>query len=210
MSTEITNINQLDLTKSYTYADYFTWQFQDRVELILGKVFRMSPAPSSKHQHAVSVLHGTIYQYLKGKPCRVFPAPFDVILPLQKVKNNVVQPDVTVICNPAIITEKGCDGVPDLVMEIVSKSSVTRDLHEKYKLYEQAGVKEYWIVHPQDRTLVIFKLNPEGMYQPSKPLTNGDIATSQILPGLAVDLDELFVDVVEEPEEGYYPNSIRI
>jgi Uma2 family endonuclease len=207
----ITDINQLDLTKSYTYADYLTWQFQERVELILGKVFRMSPAPSSKHQHTVAVLTSGIFQYLKGKPCRVFPAPFDVILPLQNVRNNVVQPDVTVICNPAIITEKGCDGVPDLVMEIVSKSSVTRDLHEKYKLYEQAGVKEYWIVHPLDRTLVIFKLDADGAYQPSKPLTKGDIANSQILPGLNIDLDELFVDVVEEPEEGYYPEgTIRI
>jgi Uma2 family endonuclease len=210
MPAEITDINQLDFSKHYTYADYLTWKFQERVELIFGKIFRMSPAPTSKHQHAVSVIHGTIFQYLKGKPCRVFPAPFDVVLPLKNVKNNVVQPDVTVIGNPAIITDKGCHGVPDLLVEIVSKSSVTRDLHEKYKLYELSGVREYWVVHPQDRTLIIFLLGEDGSYIPSKPLTRGDTARSHILQGLAVDLDELFMDIVEEPEEGYYPNAVRL
>jgi Uma2 family endonuclease len=210
MAAEITDINQLDFSKNYTYADYLTWRFQERIELIFGKIFRMSLAPSSKHQHASIVIGSAIYNYLKGKPCRVFPAPFDVILPLQNVKNNVVQPDVTVICNPAIITDKGCDGVPDLVVEIVSKSSVTRDLHEKYKLYELCGVREYWVVHPQDKTLIIFILSSAGVYQPSKPLTKGDIATSSILPGLEIDLNELFIDLVEEPEEGYYPNAVRI
>jgi Uma2 family endonuclease len=210
MATEITDINQLDFSKQYTYADYLTWKFQERVELIFGKIFRMSPAPSSKHQHASVVISSAIYQYLKGKPCRVFTAPFDVILPLKNVKNNVVQPDVIVICNPAIITEKGCEGVPDLVVEIVSKSSVTRDLHEKYKLYELSGVREYWVVHPQDKTLIVFVLGNDGNYIPAKPLTKGDVATSQILPGLQVNLDELFMDVVEEPEEGYHPNAVRI
>jgi len=210
MANEITDINQLDLTKSYTYADYLTWRFQERVELIMGKIFKMSPAPSSKHQHAVTVLNGTIYQYLKGKPCRVFPAPFDVILPIKNVRNNVVQPDVTVICDHLMITERGCEGTPDLVVEIVSKSSVTRDLHEKYKLYEQAGVKEYWIVNPNDRSLIIFILNDKGQYQPSKPLTRGDKAHSTVLPGFELDLDELFIDVVEEPETVYPEGTIRL
>ena len=200
----ITDFNSLDLTKTYTYADYMTWKFQERVELIFGKIFKMSPAPTSKHQYAVSVLHGTVFQYLKGKTCKVFPAPFDVILPASKgVINTVVQPDITVVCDPSKITERGCNGSPDLVMEVISKSSVTRDLHEKYGVYEKAGVKEYWIIHPQDRSLIIFLLDDFGKYQPSKPLTNGDKAASQILPGFVLDLNELFVDVVEEPEETY-------
>ena len=206
----ITDINELDVSKSYTYSDYLSWQFQERVELIMGKIFKMSPAPTSKHQHVVSVLNATIYQFLKGKSCRVFPAPFDVILPIQNVNNNVVQPDVTVICNPEIITEKGCEGVPDLVVEVISTSSVTRDLHEKYKLYELAGIKEYWVVHPQDKTLIIFVLSANRHYQTSKPLTRGDSATSTILHGLTIDLNELFLDLVNEPEEGYHPNAIRI
>jgi len=205
----ITDIGQLDLTKRYTYADYLTWQFTDRVELIMGKIFKMSPAPTSSHQHAVSVLHGTIFHFLKGKPCKVFPAPFDVSLPdISGISQTVVQPDITVICDPARITEQGCNGAPDMVVEVISKSSVKKDLHEKYSIYEQAGVKEYWIVQPQDRSLIIFTLTTAGQYQPSKPLTKGDIATSQVLPGLAIDLDELFIDVVEEPKE-LYPLEVK-
>ncbi len=205
----ITDIGQLDLTKSYTYADYLTWQFTDRVELIMGKIFRMSPAPTSSHQHAVSVIHGTIFQFLKGKPCKVFPAPFDVSLPdASGISQTVVQPDITVICDPSRITEQGCNGAPDMVVEVISKSSVKKDLHEKYSIYEQAGVKEYWIVHPQDRSLIIFTLTAAGQYQPSKPLTKGDLATSQVLPGLAIDLDELFIDVVEEPQ-ALYPLDVK-
>jgi Uma2 family endonuclease len=200
----ITDFNQLDLSGYYTYADYLSWQFQERVELILGKIFRISPAPNSKHQNITMVISASLFHYLKGKPCKVFPAPFDVVLPIKKngVADTVVQPDVTVICDPSKITEQGCEGAPDLVVEIVSKSSVTRDLHEKYSIYEKAGVNEYWIVHPLDKTLIIFTLS-EGKYQPSKPLTKGDIAASKILMGFTLDLNELFIDLVEEPEEDY-------
>jgi Uma2 family endonuclease len=200
----ITDFRQLDVTKSYTYADYRLWQFQERVELILGKVFKMSPAPTSKHQLVVSVLQGSIFQFLKNRNCKVFPAPFDVVLPHPSgIKNTVVQPDITVICDPKKITEQGCMGAPDLVVEVVSKSSITRDLHEKYSVYEQAGIREYWVVHPQDKSLIIFVLNEQGHYQPSKPLTRGDKATSTVLPGLIIDLDDLFEDLFEEPEEAY-------
>lgn len=200
----ITDFQQLDLTKSYTYADYLLWQFRERVELIVGKIFKMSPAPSSKHQYIIAAVNASIFTYLKGRPCKVFPAPFDVVLPSQSgVEDTVVQPDISVICDASKITEKGCSGAPDLIVEVISKSSVSRDLHEKYAVYEQAGVKEYWIVQPQDRTLTIFTLDASGNYQPSKPLTQGDIVTSRILPGLQLDLNELFVDIVEEPEEEY-------
>ena len=207
----ITDISQLDLTESYTYADYLTWQFTDRVELFMGKIFKMSPAPSSRHQYSVSVIHATIFQFLKGKPCHVFPAPFDVSLPDSSgISKTVVQPDITVVCDPSKITEFGCNGAPDLVVEVISKSSVKKDLHEKYGIYEKAGVKEYWIVQPQDRSLIIFTLSTAGHYQPSKPLTKGDTATSRVLPGLEIDLDELFIDLVEEPQEAYYQEVKRI
>lgn len=207
----ITDINQLDLTKSYTYADYLTWQFQERVELIMGKIFKMSPAPTSRHQHVTMVISSGIYQFLKGKPCNVFPAPFDVMLSdATGISNTVLQPDITVVCDPSKITEQGCKGAPDLVIEIISKSSVKKDLHEKYDMYEQAGVKEYWIVNPHDRSLIIFILNDKGSYQPSKPLTRGDKAYSSVLPGFELDLDELFADVVEEPEASYPEGTIRI
>jgi Uma2 family endonuclease len=200
----ITDFQQLDLTKSYTYSDYLCWQFQERVELILGKIFKMSPAPTSRHQYTISILTTSLFQFLKGKPCKVFPAPFDVILPVNAgVKDTVLQPDITVVCDPRKITEQGCMGAPDLVVEIVSKSSVTRDLHEKYEVYEMAGVREYWIVHPHDKTLVVFVLDGNGKYQPTKPLTRGDLATSSVLPGFVLDLNDLFVDMLEEPEVEY-------
>ena len=205
----ITDIGQLDLTKRYTYADYLTWQFTDRVELIRGKIFNMSPAPSSQHQHITLAISSGIYQFLRNKPCKVFQAPFDVLLPdYSGVKNTVVQPDITVVCDESKITKAGCTGAPDLIVEVISKSSVKKDLHEKYEIYEKAGVKEYWIVQPQDRSLIIFILNEEGRYQPAKPLTKGDKACSNILPGLEINLDELFVDVVEEPKE-WYPLDVK-
>lgn len=206
----VTDIRQLDLSGSYTYSDYLTWRFRERVELIMGKVFSMSPAPTSQHQYTVSFITSAFFQFLKGQPCRVFPAPFDVVLPKNNIEDTVVQPDITVVCDSAKITEKGCYGAPDLVVEIVSKSSVKKDLHEKYQVYEQAGIREYWVVHPTDRTLVIFILAPSGKYIPSKPLTRGDKALSTILPGFEMDLDELFADIVSEPEADYELTVNRI
>ena len=203
MST-ITDINQLDQSKHYTYADYLTWRLKDRIELIMGRIFRMSPAPSSEHQQIVSALHGNIYQYLKNKECRVFPSPYDVALASPSGKlDTVVQPDITVICDLSKITEKGCLGAPDLVVEVASKSSIKKDLHEKYSLYEQCGIKEYWMVLPAERSLIIFTLDDNGVYQAAKPLTCGDKVVSQVLSGLEIDLDEIFPDVMQEAEEGY-------
>lgn len=199
----ITDIGQLDKKKAYTYADYLTWQFKDRVELIMGRIFRMSPAPSSEHQQIVSALHANIYQHLRKKDCRVFPSPFDVALPSPSGNlDTVVQPDITVICDLSKITERGCTGAPDLVVEVVSKSSIRKDLHEKYALYEASGIKEYWMVLPTDRSLIIFTLDA-GVYQAAKPLTRGDKVVSHVLAGLEIDLDEIFPNIMEEPEEGY-------
>ncbi len=208
----ITDIKQLDLNKSYTYADYLTWRFMERVELIMGKICNMSPAPKAQHQYISGIVFTAISNYLKGSPCKVFAAPFDVRLPVQNEKgepNTVVQPDISVICNETKIDQDGCNGAPDLIAEIVSKSSVKRDLHEKFDLYEQCGVKEYWIIHPNDKSLSIFLLNEQGKYITSKPLTYGDIAKSNVLSDLEIDLNQVFQDVIKEPEEGYLPEGVR-
>lgn len=211
MGVEITDIDQLDLTKSYTYADYLTWRFQERVELIMGKIFKMSPAPTSQHQHLTTAISSGIFQFLKNKTCKVFSAPFDVSLPdASGINNTVVQPDITVVCDQSKIKQDGCHGAPDLVVEVISKSSVKKDLHEKFTVYEHARVKEYWIVNPNDRSLIIFLLDATGHYLPSKPLTRGDKAHSSVLPGFELDLDELFIDVVEEPTESYPKDMVRI
>nr|WP_321410875.1 Uma2 family endonuclease [uncultured Carboxylicivirga sp.] len=200
----ISNINQLDINKLYTFKDYLTWQFKTRVELIKGRIFKMSPAPSPIHQEVASALNAELYQYLKGKACKVFPAPFDVRLDNDKNgTHTVVQPDLSVICDLMKIDDKGCNGAPDLVVEIISPSTAKKDLHEKYDLYERSGVKEYWIIHPFERTLTCFLLDNAGVYKATKPLTEGDIVKSELLPGFELNLTYIFPEQVQEPEEDY-------
>ncbi len=211
----ITDINQLDFSKKYTYADYLTWQFTERVELIMGRIFKMTPAPRTDHQHISGTVFGGIYSFLKEKPCRVFSAPFDVRFPSESGENggksdNVVQPDICVICDTAKLDDRGCVGAPDLIVEIISKGSVKRDLHEKFELYEQNGVREYWIVTPFEMTVTIFVLAADGTYITSKPLTLGDVAKSGVLPGFELDLDEVFKDLAGEPYEEYEKSINRI
>ncbi len=211
----ITDINQLDTNKIYSYADYLLWRFSERVELIKGKIFRMSPAPTSQHQQIVSTLNFYFYKFVMGTGCKVFPAPFDVRFSRfssesEKDVVSVVQPDITVVCDQGKLDEKGCNGAPDLIVEVVSKSSVSKDLHEKFELYESAGVREYWVVQPNDNTLTIFTLGENGSYLSSKPLTKGDIARSSYLKGFEIDLNELFQDMVSEPAEPYGPNVRRL
>ncbi len=157
----INDISQLDLSGKYTYANYLTWQFKDKVELIMGNIFRMTSAPSASHQGVSALMLGVCINNLKGKSCWVFPAPHDVRLskngsPADKQIETVVQPDICIICDPAKIDERGCNGAPDQVVKIVSNSSIERDPHEKYALYEESGVQEYWIVYPREKSFIIF------------------------------------------------------
>lgn len=197
----ITSIDQLSPDKTYTYADYLTWRFDGLVELIKGKVFNMSPAPTSKHQILSGNLQREISVYLKGKKCKVFAAPFDVRLPKQGTSSlsdkevyTVVQPDLCVICDLEKIDERGCKGAPDLVMEILSKNTSQKDLKDKYEVYEQSGVKEYWVIHPYEATALVYKLDSEGKYVAGRLLTMSDTLTTDILPGLVVSLAEVFED----------------
>src|ERR1700712_3703920 len=149
----------LDVNKVYTYADYFKWRFEERVELIKGRIFKMSPAPNRVHQQIAGNIYRRIGNYLEGKKCEVYIAPFDVRLP-RKSKDDkdiitVLQPDVCVICNPAILDDKGCLGAPDLVVETLSPGSSKKEVQNKYEAYEEGGVKEYWIVDPIRQTLQI-------------------------------------------------------
>lgn len=211
---QITDINLLDPDKHYTYADYLLWRFKERIELIRGKVFKMAPAPSSGHQGIVSALVSSFHQYLKHKTCKVFPAPFDVRLPdtpgeKEEQTVTIVQPDISVICDPDKIDEKGCKGAPDLIVEVLSPNSVSKDLHEKYEVYEKSGVREYWVVHPIEKTVIVF-INKDGKFLPAKPLTIGDQVISTVLPGFALTLDEVFTDSFLESESEYETKSRRI
>lgn len=189
----VENIQDLDFNKTYSYQDYLTWKFQETVELIKGKIFPMSPAPNLNHQEVSSNLHAIFYNYLKKKNCKVFSAPFDVRLSSDHNDiNTVVQPDLCVVCDLTKLDRRGCKGAPDLVIEILSKNNVRHDTHDKLVLYEEAQVPEYWIVHPQDMTLLVFLLNEKGEYETSRPFTKGDFVTPSMFPDLKVDLEEVF------------------
>jgi len=196
----ITDINQLDLSKRYTYADYLTWQFDEMVELIRGKVYRMSPAPGSSHQDVSGELYYQIKHFLKGKKCKAYHAPFDVISPLPNDKQTpdkvttVVQPDLCVICDLEKITAKGCTGAPDWIIEILSKGTAKKDLNEKFELYQNAGVNEYWIVHPSEETVLVYTLNSKKKYELIRqtPFVSDEKVTVGVFDGFDIDLSEVF------------------
>jgi len=196
------SFDELDLSKTYTYADYVSWRFDERLELIKGKIFKMSPAPSGNHQTVTLNISGELYQFLKDKHCRVFVAPYDVRLVRdersdKKVKT-VVQPDVCVICDLAKITDqRSCLGAPDLVVEVLSPGNNSKEIKLKYDLYEEFGVREYWMVYPDEFSLVKYVLNGEGKFTTEgRALTLGDKLTTPILPGFELSLDDVFRNLI--------------
>ena len=121
----VTKFSDLDLTKQYTYADYLLWQFSERVELIRGFIVQMSPAPNRLHQTISSNLTAYLHQNFKGKSCNLYAAPFDVRLPVQSKSKavTVVQPDLCVVCDASKLDDAGCNGSPELVVEILSPNN---------------------------------------------------------------------------------------
>jgi len=189
----VTNFSDLDLNKTYTYADYLNWQFQERVELIKGFINKMNPAPSRKHQQVSSNIHGIFHNILKGKSCNLFHAPFDVRLPIpNKTKDTtVVQPDICIICDESKLDDKGCKGAPDLIVEIISAGNAKHDADTKFKLYEEAGVKEYWMVYPEEKNIFLYYLSHQ-QYIGTKPFTEGEILQSKTFPDLKIPVDDIF------------------
>lgn len=184
----------LDLNKIYTYADYLKWKFEERVELLKGRIFKMS-APNFAHQVIVGEIYGTLRNHLHKQPCRVFIAPFDVRLPRKgnddATITTVLQPDVCVVCDTSKYDTRGCIGAPDIVVEVLSPSNNQKELKNKFDIYEEAGVQEYWIVSPQDNTFLVNTL-VDGKYHTARPMVAGDVVTTSILPGFSLDLKELF------------------
>ncbi len=190
---EITKFSQLKINKLYTYTDYLSWKFEERVELIKGKVFKMAE-PSSGHQKIAGGLTSEIYTFFKNKPCEVYPAPFDVRLPIPKGDKayTVVQPDLCVICDESKIDKRGAKGAPDLAIEIVSPGNSKRDLKDKFEIYQEAGIKEYWIVHPEEKHISIFCLSKEGKYIGLQPITEDDKIKSALFPDLQFEAKDIF------------------
>lgn len=181
---------------TFTYGDYVTWDDNERWEIIAGEAFNMTPAPNRKHQAISAQLMIQIGKQLENRECQVFHAPFDVRLPLDSKKEedieNVVQPDISVICDNNKLDEKGCLGAPDLIIEILSPSTSRKDRMEKFFLYERAGVREYWLVSPDDKMVEIFILGKDGKY--GRPWIYSDIHNVELkaIKNLKIDLQTLF------------------
>jgi Uma2 family endonuclease len=192
-------LSDLDFSKTYSYADYLQWTFEDRLELIKGKIFKMTPAPASVHQRISWIVSGELYSYLKNKNCQAYSAPFDVRLP-RKGENDdkkiftVVQPDVCVICDASKVDARGCTSAPDIVIEILSPGNNQKELNNKYEAYEESGVLEYWLISPQDKSFLKYTL-VNSKYQPSRLMADDAIITTPILPGFELNLNTVFAGI---------------
>lgn len=193
----ITSLSQLDFNGSYTYSEYLKWKFDEYVELIRGKIFPMS-APLSQHQRIVGNLYLDLGNHLRGKQCQVFVAPFDVRLPTYDDKggmiadtDTVVQPDLCVICDPEKVDRRGCNGAPDIIVEVLSPSTAKKDLNDKFDLYEESGVKEYWVVFPDSQAINVYLLQ-NGKYMLLDSYEENAKVPVATLPDLVIDLADIF------------------
>jgi Uma2 family endonuclease len=191
----VTDFNELDLNGSYTYADYLKWNFKERLELFRGKIFKMSPAPSRYHQEVSGNLHGLLWNFFNKNFCNLYAAPFDVRLVKVKSKDEtvitVVQPDMCVVCDETKLDDKGCNGAPDLVIEILSPGNSKKEMGIKFDLYEENEVKEYWIVDPSEKTILIYSLQ-NNKYIGLKPFIEDNNIKSVLFPELDFKLAEIF------------------
>lgn len=191
---EITDINQLDPNGTYSYADYLLWKFKERVELFKGKILKMSPAPSRKHQEVSMNLIAEMLPIFKGQKCKMYTAPFDVRFPKETTENEtiytVVQPDLCVICDENKLDDRGCIGAPDLIIEILSPGNSKREMKDKFRLYEEAEVREYWIVDPNTESVYINVLE-NGKYATQNPIVE-DVVHSHIFPNLNIHTNDIF------------------
>jgi Uma2 family endonuclease len=185
----------LDINKQYTYADYYNWHFPERLELINGYIFSIEPTTYYSHQSIAGELHALLRNFLKGNACKAMIAPFDVRLPRKSKEDKdiitVLQPDICVVCDRSKFDQRGCLGAPDIVAEILSPGNNAKELKNKFDVYEEAGVKEYWVISPQDNTFLINTL-VDGRYVTARPLVAGDTFSSTVLPNFTIDLKELF------------------
>jgi Uma2 family endonuclease len=213
----ITSLSQLDLNDTYSYADYLKWRFDERLELIKGKIFKMSPAPSMQHQQISRRLCRDFFGFFTEKqPCQVFDAPFDVRLydKNKSLKANkdiftVVQPDICVICDKKKLDNRGCLGSPDLIIEILSLGNSKREMKTKFDLYQESGVREYWLVYPYEESVTKFILNDADKFEYAGQYANDDMISPTIFPNFTIDLKDIFYHDEEENDDDE-ENIIRI
>ena len=192
----------LDLNRQYTYADYLTWADGKMRELLNGFIRLMSPAPTLKHAVISRKMSTAMVNFVdrNGGNCQVFYAPFDVRFPKNPEKTaddqiyTVVQPDICVVCDLSKLSERGCLGAPDMVIEILSLSSQRYDFRDKFNIYEAGGVKEYWVVSPKEKGINVFILQDNGKYSDGAVYEGNTKVPVQTLEGLSIDTEALFKD----------------
>lgn len=179
----------------YTYADYLSWPEDVRAEIIDGVPF-MHASPSRIHQEILSEMHRQIANFLVGTDCKVYPAPFHVVLSLENEEEqdskDVFEPDITIVCDAAKLDDDGCKGSPDLVMEITSPSTARKDKIEKFNKYEQAGIKEYWIIGPQDKVVSVFTLDENHRFGRPGVYSEKDKVNVSIIDKMVIELNMVF------------------
>ncbi len=201
-------IHLSETTRQYSYADYLAWTGEHRWELINGTAYNMSPAPSVRHQEVVGAVFAQLHAALEGDACAVYVAPFDVRLGPANASDNeiydVLQPDISVVCDSDKLDEHGCEGAPDVIIEVLSPSTAPKDLIVKRELYGHYGVREYWAVHPLDRVVTIYRLEPEGGFAPPEIRECKGTIEFTALPGVVIDMNRVFPGIVqaEQVSEG--------
>lgn len=182
--------------KRYTFADVLTWDESERIEIINGETFMMAP-PSRIHQEISVAITAQLYNYLEGKRCKVYPAPFGVRLFEQdgdhpEDVDTMVEPDISVVCDKNKLDEHGCKGAPDLIIEILSPSTQRHDRLVKLGLYQRAGVREYWTVNPEDKTVQVMLRDESGVLQLHEVYGRDGVAKVNVLNGCFIELGKVF------------------
>lgn len=180
--------------KKYTYGDYLTWPEGERWEIINGIPY-MQAAPTWQHQAILLELSRQFANFLQNKKCMVFTSPFDLRLPENDEQDedaiNVLQPDMVVVCDKSRLKKTGYFGVPELIIEVVSPASGRKDKIEKFNLYERTGVKEYWLVEPDEKVVMVFTLE-NGSYGRPKIYSENDSVKVSVFDDLIIDLKLVF------------------
>ena len=197
-----TKVEEPESPFGFTYADYLTWDFKERIELIRGRIFKMSPAPTTFHQRISVNIVSKMLIFLEGKKCKLFYAPVDVRLkgrPFRKKKlrddeiTTVVQPDIIVVCDEEKLKDiRSIDGAPEFIVEILSPGNTKTEIKYKFDLYEENGVEEYWVVYPEYKQIHVYLLNEKEEY--GKPLIyeDNENISSVVLKGLSIATNDIF------------------
>ncbi|MEI6875060.1 MAG: Uma2 family endonuclease [Spirochaetota bacterium] len=190
----------LKMDDRFTYGQYRRWNDDQRWELIDGEAWAMS-SPSEWHQILFVRLVLAFGNFLEGKPCRLMAAPFDVLFPKRDEEDDevdtVLQPDLLVFCDRSKLRSPNARGAPDLVVEILSPSTQRKDLNEKFRVYERAGVCEYWVVDPFARSLCLYRPGAPGRFDRGELHERSDRperVESRVLEGFSIDMQKLFAE----------------